>query len=290
MKIIRIYAASIILIIFLFINLFIWSAVFASEKDGVLTVAFLDVGQGDAIFIEAPNGNQMLIDGGRNAAVLRELGKVMSFSDHSIDVVITTHPDKDHIAGLIDVFERYDVTTYLDPGVMHDTGEYQTLLGMVEKEGITPIHARRGMKILLDNSVDEEVFAEILFPDRDVSGVETNLGSIVLRVVYGETEVMLTGDSPKSIEKYLVSIDGEKLQSDILKAGHHGSKTSTIESFVGFVNPEFTIISAGKDNSYGHPHEDVMEIFKQLGIETINTADVGTIIFTSDGTSVQYKK
>ncbi|NQV93005.1 MBL fold metallo-hydrolase [Candidatus Kaiserbacteria bacterium] len=279
------YSSVLIVATFFSINLFIWSAVFADGKEGVLTVAFLDVGQGDAIFIEAPNGNQMLVDGGRNPAVLRELGEVMSFSDRTIDVVVATHPDKDHISGLIDVFRRYDINTFLYSGVMHDTGEYRTLLNTVSEEGIAPTLVRRGMRVVLGGGV----FAEILFPDRDVSHVETNLGSIVLRVVYGETEVMLTGDSPQSIEKYLVSISGRKLESDILKAGHHGSKTSSAESFVGLVNPEFAIISAGKDNSYGHPHKEVMEIFERLGIETINTADAGTIIFTSDGTTFTQK-
>ena len=281
MNFIRTYIGPLTIGLFIFINIFIWSAVFAQERDSILTVAFLDVGQGDAIFIEAPNGNQMLVDGGPNAAVLRELSRMMPFSDRSIDVVVATHPDKDHIAGLIDVFKRYDVAMYLDSGVTHDTGEYKTLLEAVEREGIAATLARRSMNIVLDG--ERGVYVEILFPDRDVSNVESNLGSIVMKLVYGETEVMLTGDSPKSIEKYLVSIDGNNLKSDILKAGHHGSKTSSRESFVGFVNPEYVIISAGKDNRYSHPHQEVLDIFERFNIETIHTADVGTIIFTSDG-------
>lgn len=272
--------------VLLLATLFIWSAVFASEGAGVLTVAFLDVGQGDAIFIEAPNGNQILVDGGPNSSVLRELSKVMSFQDRSIDVVIATHPDKDHISGLINVFKRYNIDTFLYSGVIHNTGVYKTLLNVADRENISSILARRGMKIILGDGV----FVEVLFPDRDVSDVETNLGSIVLRVVYGNTDVILTGDSPKIIEKYLTSLEGSKLDSDILKAGHHGSRTSNSESFVRFVNPKFVVISAGVDNKYGHPHKEVMDIFNRLGIETISTADIGTIVFTSDGTSMQYKK
>jgi len=274
------YTGPTVISLFLFINIFIWSAVFVGERDELLTVAFLDVGQGDAIFIEAPNGNQMLIDGGPNTAVVRELSSLMSFSDRSIDVVVATHPDRDHIAGLIDVFKRYDVGIYIDSGVTHKTGEYQTLLEMVLREGIEVTRARRGMKIFLDN----DVYAEILFPDRDISNVESNLSSIVMRLVYGETEVMLTGDSPKSIEKYLVKLNGKSLESDILKAGHHGSKTSTTESFVGFVNPKHVVISAGKDNRYGHPHQEVMNIFERFNINTVSTAEAGIIVFESDGT------
>ena len=285
MNFLRTFIGPIIVGLFLFINIFIWSAVLANERDGLLTVAFLNVGQGDAIFIEAPNGNQMLVDGGPNTAVVRELSKIMQFSDRSIDVVVATHPDKDHISGLIEVFKRYEVLMYLDPGVVHGTGEYQTLLQMVENEGISVTYARRGMNIALGDGV----YVEILFPDRDVSNVETNLGSIVMKVVYGETEFMLTGDSPVSIEKYLTSIDGKGLESDVLKAGHHGSKTSNSERFIGFVNPQIVIISAGKDNRYGHPHKEVLDILNKFDIEIVNTADVGTIVFTSDGESVQRK-
>ncbi|MEX1120176.1 MAG: MBL fold metallo-hydrolase, partial [Candidatus Paceibacterota bacterium] len=223
---------------------------------------------------------------GRNASVLRELSKVMSFSDRTIDVVMASHPDADHIAGLIGVFNRYVVGAYFDPGVMHDTAEYKTLLEKVHEEGVTVTHARKGTKIYLD----KEVYVDILFPDRDVSRVETNLGSIVLRVVYRETEILLTGDSPKSIEEYLVSRDGNALGSDILKVGHHGSKTSSAEDFVKAVNPEYAIISAGKDNSYGHPHKEVVELLKSRGIRTMSTGDMGTIVFESDGLSLVYKK
>lgn len=109
MNSIRTYKGPIIVGLFIFINIFIWSVVFAGEREDVLTIAFLDVGQGDSIFIEAPNGNQMLIDGGSNSAVLRELSKIISFQDRSLDVVIATHPDKDHISGLINVFKRYEI-------------------------------------------------------------------------------------------------------------------------------------------------------------------------------------
>jgi len=276
------FIGPILISFFIFINLFIWSFVFAEESKDALTVAFLDVGQGDAIFIEAPNGNQMLIDGGPNSSVLRELGKVMPFQDRSIDIVVATHPDRDHISGLIDVFKRYDISMYLDPGVKHDTGEYNTLINLVSDEGLTPIYARRGMKIFLD----EEVFVEILFPDRDVSNVETNLGSIIMRIVYRENEVLLTGDAPQSIEKYIVSLGGKEIiESDLLKAGHHGSKTSSSESFVGFVNPKIVVISSGKNNQYGHPHKEVIDILKKFDVKIVNTADFGTIIFKSDGVS-----
>lgn len=274
-----------ILSVFFLITVLIWYAVFAEERSNVLTVAFLDVGQGDAIFIEAPNGKQVLIDGGSNKDVLRSLSKVMPFYDRSIDVVIATHPDKDHIGGLPDVLARYTVDLFLEPGIENDTGAYRALENIVSKRGVQKIYARRGMQLVLD----DETLLRILFPDRSVVGMESNTASIVAQLVYGDTEFLLTGDSPKSIEKYLISLDGKDLKSDVLKVGHHGSKTSSNASFIGMASPDFAIISAGEDNRYGHPHKEVLETLEQFEVKIINTASAGTIVFTSDGKSLQVR-
>jgi competence protein ComEC len=263
------------------INIFIWSVVFEQES-GKLTVAFLDVGQGDAIYIEAPNGNQVLIDGGGSKAVLRQLGKVMPFYDRSIDVIIATHPDKDHIGGLPDVLQRYNVDFILDSGREGESATYKELSRLIEETNVKSVQARRGMVIVLD----DEVHLNILFPDRDVPELESNTASVIAQLVYGETEFILTGDSPKTIENYLVMLDGENLESDVLKTGHHGSKTSSAEAFVGFVSPKYSIISAGKDNKYGHPHEEVIKILEQFGSAILSTGDKGLIIFESDGENV----
>ncbi|MBL7045875.1 MAG: MBL fold metallo-hydrolase [Parcubacteria group bacterium] len=269
---------------FLILNVFIWNVVLGSERGEFLTVAFLNVGQGDAIFIEAPNGNQMLIDGGPDRSVLRELEKVMSFYDRSIDVLVATHPDKDHIAGLVEVLERYDVDYFLESGAESDTGVYESLVEVLRDSDAEQVVARRGMKINLSDGVS----FNILFPDRDVSGMEANAGSIIGRLVYGDTSFMLTGDSPKSIEKYLVDIDGEKLKSTVLKAGHHGSKTSSDVSFLGFVDPLHIVVSAGENNRYGHPHEDVINLFKQFEIPFLYTFS-GAVLFISDGKNLRIK-
>lgn len=285
METLRQFRGYAIVSVFVFINIFVWSAVLAQEDSGVLTVAFLDVGQGDAIFIEAPNGNQMLIDGGPNASVLRQLSEIMPFHDRAIDIVLATHPDKDHVAGLIDVFERYDVGRYIDPGVSHDSGTYETLLRSVEAEGAPYVHARRGMRIILD--AERGVYADVLFPDRDVTNIETNTGSIIMRLVYGESEFMLTGDAPHSIERHVVALDGAKLKSDVLKAGHHGSRTSSATEFVALVDPDIAVISAGRNNSYGHPHQEVLDTLARFDVEVFSTTEEGTIIFTSDGMTIR---
>ena len=274
-----------LLAILLFANFFIWNAIFIETRNGILTVVFLDAGQGDAIFIEAPNGNQVLIDGGPNKSVLRQLSKVMPFYDRSIDIVIATHSDKDHIGGLPDVLQRYTVDFILESGAKNDTGISRAFESAILQNKIKRIFAKRGMAIMLG----DDVFLNILFPDRDVSEVESNTTSIVAQLVYKNTEFMFTGDSPKTIEEYLVFLDGEKLRSDVLKVGHHGSKTSSLESFVGYVSPEYAIISAGADNSYGHPHKEVVEILNQFGSAILNTKDNGAIIFKSDGENIVVK-
>lgn len=253
----------------------------------VLRVSFLDVGQGDSIFIEGPTGIQMLIDGGRDHSVLRELPKHMSFFDRSIDVVVATHPDADHIGGLPEVFERYTVHTYLSSGVENTTMPTAVLAHAVSVEpSLTSILARRGMRIDLGRGA----YGEILYPDRDVEGVETNTASIVMRVVYGESEFMLTGDAPSEIESWIISShERDKLLSDVLKAGHHGSRHSTSEVWLSAVSPEYVVISAGKDNSYGHPHEEVLSRVAAIGATLLSTIDSGTISFESDGRRIQQK-
>ncbi|MBI4117927.1 MAG: MBL fold metallo-hydrolase [Parcubacteria group bacterium] len=281
------YGRYLLLGVLLVANYFLWNAVIATDDNRILTVAFLDVGQGDSIFIEAPNGNQMLIDGGPSGqVVLRALSEVMPFYDRSIDGVIATHPDKDHIGGLSSVLERYDVSYFFEPGVEHDTGAYAGLLESVDVENAEHIFARRGMRIVLD----DEVFLDILFPDRDPKSMETNDASVIAKLIYGETSFLLTGDTTKKIERYVASLDAKALDIDVLKAAHHGSKTSSDPILLGFASPAYAVISSGEGNSYGHPHKEVTDRLQQFGAEIVETAKVGTIIFESDGTNLKYKK
>lgn len=286
MQTLRSHRNIITLTLFLVLNGVIWHVVFSESRGAILTVAFLDIGQGDSIFIEAPNGNQVLIDGGPNKSVLRALAGVMPFYDHTIDAVIATHPDQDHVSGLVDVLNRFSVAAVFEPGVNASTGVYQALEETIAEKKIPRILARRGMRVVLD----EGVFLNILFPDRDVSDTETNTASIVAQLHYGNTNVLLTGDSPRAIEKYLVSLDGAALRSDVLKPGHHGSKTSSSLEFVAAVAPEYAAISVGKNNKYGHPHKETLDTLKQFGISVFRTDTSGTAIFQSDGNTIHVAK
>jgi beta-lactamase superfamily II metal-dependent hydrolase len=253
----------------------------SNQSPGILQVSFLDVGQGDAILIEAPNGNQMLVDGGKNSSVLQALGKELPWYDKSIDVVLATHPDADHIGGLSPVLDRFQVDHFIEVGIDTTKEVEETLDARVISEGSQKTIALRGMRVMLDK--ENNIYFLILFPDKDVTGFETNTASIVGKLVYGSTSFLLTGDSPKEIEQYLITLNKGELDSDILKAGHHGSHTSTSEAFVQAVTPQAVIVSAGKDNDYGHPHKDVTTLLERLNIPMRATFDAGTITFESDG-------
>lgn len=247
-----------------------------------LQVHFLDVGQGDAALIETPSGVQVLVDGGPNASVLRKLGEEMSFIDRDIDVVVGTHPDMDHIGGLIDVLRHFKVHMILTTENKGDTNTSALYSKLKEAEGAEIVYARRGQEIRLDASTT----LRILFPDSDPTDMESNTSSIVFQLVYGSSTFMFTGDSPKNIEEYLVHLDGTRLQSDVLKAGHHGSRTSTSQLYLDEVKPKFAIISAGENNRYGHPHVEVMDMLFNAHVTTLETSKEGTITMLSDGKSV----
>ncbi len=281
------YIPSIILSIICIATIAVWITIVRAEHD-VLTIAFLDIGQGDSIYIETPRGVQALIDGGSDAHVLSALGGVMPWYDRSLDLVLATHPDKDHAGGLSSVIDRYDVSYVAWNGAQHDTRAYQNFLDAAKEEegrGARRILARRGQRFVLE----EDVFLDILFPNRDPNGWETNDGSIITMLTFGEKRFLLTGDAPEGVEKYLVGVDGETLRADVLKLGHHGSKTSSAPEFLSAVLPEYAIVSAGKNNSYGHPHEEALSAAKNVGSVILSTISEGTIIFTTDGDSIHVK-
>lgn len=261
------------------------AVVISADDSRYLRVHFMDVGQGDAILVQTPDGVQALIDGGPDSSVLRELSRELGYFDRSIDVIVATHPDKDHIGGLADVFERYAVANIVKTDNLSDTAVARMYESLVAAEGSNIIYANRGQRIALGASTT----LEILYPEGEVRDLESNTSSIVAKLEYGSTAFMLTGDSPKSIEEYLVLTQGEHLHADVLKVGHHGSRTSTSELFLAEVSPQYAVVSAGRDNSYGHPHLEVTDALFNAGVETYSTAESGTITFISDGLAVRLR-
>lgn len=255
----------------------------AGEHAGpMLEVSFLDVGQGDAVFIETPDGVQVLIDGGRDSAVLRELGAVMPFFDRSIDVVVATHSDEDHIGGLVDVLERYEVGMVVTNENQNDTVTADAFAQAVAAEGAAIADARAGDVIQLGAHAALAVFSPAYNPEQ----WESNAASIVAQLRYGDVEFLFTGDAPIGTEAYLVDTYGEQLASEVLKLGHHGADTSTSERFLTTVAPDHAVVSAGVDNRYGHPAQAVLERVATADVPLLSTIERGRITLGSDGATV----
>ena len=246
----------------------------------VLTFAMLNIGQGDALFVESPTGTQILIDGGPPKKILNQLSRVMSPFDRSIDAFIITNPDQDHIAGFMDILKIYKVGKIFEPGTLTDSKIYQNLKNEIKKYNIPNILAKRGMKL----DIGGGAVIDILFPDRDVSAGKTNDGSIIARLSYGNTSIILTGDATIKTEKIILGKNyPEQLRSTILKVGHHGSRTSTSPEFVKAVSPQYALISDGENNKYGHPHKETLDTLSLFGAKIFRTDLLGAIVMKSDG-------
>jgi competence protein ComEC len=259
---------------------FIWYLVIFTSTSK-LKVGFLDIGQGDSIYIEAPNGNQVLIDGGPNKGVLRALGEVMPWADHSLDLVVATHADADHIGGLPAVLNRYQVAAVLSNGQGSKTAIYkswQEAIVTEVKTGAKSLLAKRGERFILDRP--NQIYLDVLFPYSVPSGKDTNDGSIVAKLTYGNQAFILTGDATIKVEQQLLANPSE-LRATVLKAGHHGSKTSSSAPFVAAVAPTYAIISAGEHNRYGHPHQITLDTLTKAGAKILRTDQLGTIICLS---------
>jgi competence protein ComEC len=280
MNFLKKYWRACILSILIFGNIFIWYVVAQETPTKFMTVAFLNIGQGDAIYIESPTHNKIMVDGGPSSVLLSELRKVMPFYDRSIDTLLVTNPDADHFSGFIDVLKSsFHINHIIEPGTHSPTKTYALFEKIIKEKNIPKIIAHRGMIIHLGGGAD----LHILFPDQDVSTWKTNDGSIVSQLTFGSTSVMLTGDAPNKTEEYVLSLDGKNLKSTLLKEGHHGSRTSASLPFISNVAPEYDIISAGQNNRYGHPHHETTDLLDALHIPVLITFEKGTIIARSDG-------
>jgi competence protein ComEC len=257
-----------------------WFAVL-QLPDGRLKVAFLDVGQGDAIFVQTPGGVQILVDGGpEGTALLSELGRQMPFWDRTLDLVVLTHPDQDHLTGLIAALERYQVQAVIarEPPIQSDTvAAWQTAL---EAEGVHVIRGEKGTRI----EISDGVTLELLHPDPAAVPADagnTNNDSLVMRVTYDEMAVLLPGDIEAGVEQELVRA-GAYLRSTVLKVPHHGSDTSTCQAFLDAVSAQVVVISVGAGNTYKLPAEEVMRRLGEIPL-VYRTDQHGTVSISSDG-------
>lgn len=248
--------------------------------DGRLHVHFLDVAQGDAIFIQCPNGQQVLIDGGPSpSALLSHLGGRMPFWDHSLDLVVLTHPELDHVGGLVDLLQRYDVGLVLDGGQECPNATCEAWRSLIEERGVPFRRAQAGMQL----NLGEELRLDVLHPPAELmtgTASDLNNDSVVLRLQYGRFSVLLSADVLAEAEKTLLS-SGQPLDSLVLKVPHHGGDTSLTLPFLQAVHPELAIISVGADNRFGHPDQVTLE--KLEGIDTYRTDRQGSVEVATDG-------
>lgn len=250
-------------------NAAVWPEVLSANT---FEVSFLDVGQGDAIFLQTPSGQQILIDGGPDNIILERLALRMLPWDRTIDLLILTHPEKDHVAGLIEVLKAYEIKQVLWTGVEKNTGEYEEWVRLLKKEGAEVVIAFPPQRIYLSSG-----FIDVLHP-KDIKGKSVNDTSLVLRLVLDDYSFLFTGDIGVKVERKLVD-SGVNMKADVLKVAHHGSKTSSSAIFLEAVQPSVAVISLG-ENTYGHPHPLTLASFRQYGINVMRTDELGDITFT----------
>lgn len=275
-------------VILFFLNIFLWQEVFVLADNSYLKVYFLDVGQGDAAFIETPQRHQILIDGGPDSIVLQKLQEIMPVKDMSLDMVILTHPEKDHLMGLLDVLQRYKIDYILETGISRQTPEYKEwakLLAKARQNGTEVITAESPQKIIAGN-----VVLDTLYPFENLSGKEmkntSNDSCIVSHLIFGSNSFLFTGDISGKTEKKLIEQNSD-LASNVLKVPHHGSKYSTSVVFLENVEPKIAVISVGKKNSYGHPTPEVLQRLEKFGIKVLRTDTDGDIGIVSDGNTIK---
>ena len=265
-------------------NVFVWQFIFS--LDGNLKVIFFDIGEGDSVFIETPQGHQILIDGGPGQRVLTKLGKAMPFWDKTIDLVISTHPDYDHLSGLVSVLERYQVKNVLwNGGLVNNTvlTNWQKDLE-IEKARVWTAQSGQVIKAGVAHFF-------VLYPLADLAGQsvekESNNSSVVARLSYGSSDFLFTGDLPSKNEAELLA-SNQNIASEVLKVAHHGSKYSSSPEFLAMVGPQLAVISCGANNTYGHPNQEVLSNLQNFGITVKRTDQLGDIKVVSDGKNLIY--
>lgn len=283
-------AYLVLVAVLLALNFFAYRQVIALSEPPVLRVDVLDVGQGDSIFIQTPQRRSIIIDGGPGGAVLEKLSARLPFWERSLDAVILTHPDQDHLMGLLSVLQHYKVRYIIWTGIVRSGANYQRwlqLLDSAQHQGSRVVIARAGTRITSSGAT-----LRLVHPFTDLHGQsfggDDNDTGVVARLDYGRKSFLFTADVSQAVEQALIDAKAP-LAADVLKVGHHGSKYSSGESFLAAVSPGLAAISVGAKNTYGHPTPEVLQRLQNFGIPMLRTDQHGDIIFATDGRTISVK-
>ena len=245
------------------------------SNENPLRVHFLDVGQGDSLFIEMPNDETMLIDTGENYHGEGIIDYINDCGYSKIDYLVGTHPHSDHIGSMGYIVRNYNIGNIYMPKVSANTKTYENLLTSISDKGLKVKTAKAGVNIVSNDDLTVDIIAPVTIDNDNL-----NNSSVVIKLIYKDTSYLFTGDAEK---EEIASMQAD-VSADVLKVGHHGSKTSTTNAFLKEVNPQIAVISCGEDNEYGHPHKSTLNYLEKNHCEIYRTDVDKTVIISSDGT------
>ncbi|OGY25902.1 MAG: hypothetical protein A2Z24_02365 [Candidatus Woykebacteria bacterium RBG_16_44_10] len=257
-------------------NILIWSFFF-TLPDAKLHLKIYDVGQGDAIFLRTAGDFRILVDGGPSNKVLEYLGTDLPFYSKSIDLVILTHPQADHLTGLVEAVKRYNIKSLWVSDAKNETRIFSKWQAVLQESEIDPVVVNQGDKLILPDGTE----IRVLSPRKEGMNQDVNSASVVVLVSYGNFDALLTGDADQHSQPYT----GNEGHVEVFKVPHHGAKESIDQNFVATLSPEVSVISVGANNKYGHPSQNVISFLENLGSKVYRTDKNGTTEIVSDGKS-----
>jgi competence protein ComEC len=246
---------------------------------GLMKVSFIDVGQGDSVLAQLPDGRNMLVDAGARDAGTKVINYLKKAGVKKIECLVATHPHEDHIGGMAAVIREFNIGEIYMPGAAHTTRAYSDLLEAAQSKGLKITAATAGIKL-----VDTGGFSASVLAPGSAAYEELNNYSAVIKLTCGKVSFLLTGDALAQSEAEIMA-KGVNLRADVLKVSHHGSYSSTSRNFLAAVRPQYAVISAGAGNDYGYPHEAILR--RLGGVRVFRTDLDGDVVFTTDGESLQ---
>lgn len=264
-----------LIIIVIFCSILFLSSTFLFKTEN-FRVDFLDIGQGDAILLNLPSGTRILVDGGPDNLLLNRLGEVLPWWEHKIDYVVISHYHADHILGLIELVNKYEIGEVLTTSHQPDDFLYHILVNKLKAKNIPIVFVQTGQTFDFAKNISALVISA------ESNNEDYNNNSLVLKLTYLQTSLLLTGDLTTEIEDKLVK-SGFELQADLLKVAHHGSRYSSSQEFLAKVEPKFCVISVGEDNDFQHPHSEALARLSKIGCQIYLTESFGTLSWQSAG-------